>query len=85
MPKGGVRKIIISGMNRQQLVSFIKRKDKFYSEEKFHRHSDKQLRELAHCIDDKIQAERKKSKETHLKILSSGRKNIFLTENFISK
>ena len=75
----GLRKIIISGMSRQQLISFIKRKDKFYPGKEIHSHSDKQLRTIARNIDDKVQAER--SQKRNSKNILSERDNVFLSKS----
>lgn len=50
-----LRELIIGGMNREQLIDLIRRKDGFYSAVNFAAHSDEQLRMIANSVDEKDQ------------------------------
>ena len=62
MKYNGIRIILIYSLSREQLIDFIKRKDRVYKLASFVRHSDDQLRELAILEDKKRHAERQNNK-----------------------
>ncbi len=70
MKYNGIRIILIYSLSRQQLIDFVKRKDKDsdYSLASFAWHTDEQLRELAISVDKKMQAEKGKNKKTIIKL-----------------
>lgn len=61
--RGGVRHILISGLTRNQLIDFIKRKDHTYTGHDLSSYSENGLRELAHHVDKKSQ-EIRRSKQS---------------------
>lgn len=58
----GIRWLIIRGMERQKLIDYIKRKDKFYDLVNFNDFSIPQLQAIVLRIDNKIVSDRKKKK-----------------------
>jgi hypothetical protein len=62
MNNNGLRRLLIFGLTRQQLIDFVKRKDSAYNLASFAWHTDQQLRQLAISVDKKVQADRQKKK-----------------------
>jgi hypothetical protein len=62
MNNNGLRRLLLYGLTRQQLIDFIKRKDTAYGIASFAWHTDEQLRQLAISVDKKVQADRQKNK-----------------------
>ncbi len=65
MKYSGIRILLICNLTREQLIDFVKRKDKDndYSLASFAWHTDEQLRDLAVAADKKAQAERRTNKQ----------------------
>jgi hypothetical protein len=48
---GGLRRLLIHGMTRQQQIDFIKRHDSFYQFVDFAGHDNEQVRKIALSVD----------------------------------
>jgi transcription initiation factor IIE alpha subunit len=64
MKYSGIRILLIYNLKRDQLIDFVKRKDKNndYSLASFAWHTDEQLRQIAISVDKKMHTEKQKNK-----------------------